>query len=141
MITSAEIRESLARLIKVRAGLPLKVYFNHVLEAADDYCWVEMRPAKTDEGFYMIRRLKIDFHIVLAPLTGEVRHTDLFDMADALDAATHPYVEIAERKVTVYETTSHIFDGILHYSLELNFADAFDETETYDLMAELEMKI
>ena len=131
----------MARLIKVRAGLPLKVYFNHVLEAADDYCWVEMRPAKTDEGFYMIRRLKIDFHIVLAPMTGEVRHTDLFDMADALDAATHPYVEIAERKVTVYETASHIFDGILHWSMTLNWCDCFDSEEEFDLMAELEMEI
>ena len=140
MITSAEIRESLARLIKVRAGLPLKVYFNHVLEAADDYCWVEMRPAKTDEGFYIVRRLRIDFHIVLSPRMGEVKHSDLLDMVDALDAATHPYVEIAERKVTVYETASHIFDDILHYTFEINFSDAFAAAETYELMAELEME-
>ncbi len=141
MITSREIRESLARLIKVRAGLPLKVYFNHVLDAADDYVFVEIRPEKTDEGFFFVRRLRIDFHIVLSPLLGEVKHSDLLDMVDALDAATHPFVEIADRKVTVYETASHIFDDILHFNFVLEFADAFDEEETHELMQELALDL
>ena len=130
----------MARLIKVRAGLNLKVYFNHVLDAADDYIFIEIRPERTDEGFFFVRRLRIDFHVVLSPLLGEVKHSALLDIVDALDAATHPFIEIGERKVTVYETAANIFDDILHYKVELNWCDSFAATETYELMEELKME-
>ena len=131
----------MARLIKVRADLDLKVYFNHVLDAADDYVFIEIRPERTDEGFFFVRRLRIDFHVVLSPLLGEVKHSDLLDIVDALDAATHPFIEIGERKVTVYETAANIFDDILHWQMTLSWCDCFDSDVEFDLMSELNLEL
>ena len=146
MITSKQIREALAALIKVKAGLDMPVYFNQVLSADADYAFVSLNVKKTDEGYdYFVRRLNVDIQIVLAPMTGVVKHSDLLDICDALDAATHGYVTVADRAVTVYETSANIFDDILTYSMELCFCDEIastpEETSTYDLGGELALDL
>lgn len=146
MITSSEIRDALAALIKERAGLDLEVYFNQVLNAEHDYAWIQLRPERVDEGYdYFVRRLRIDIQVVLAPKTSIVKHTDLLDIADALDAATHGYVRVADRKITVNETAAHIFDNVLHYEFILEFADGIaatdEELAQYELGGELKQNI
>lgn len=146
MITNKQIREALARLIKIRAGLDLPVYFNQVLDAAHSYAFVSLKPARVDEGYdYFVRRLTVDIQIVLAPLTGIVKHSDLLDICDALDNATHGYVTIADRKITVHDTAANIFDDILTFSFALEFADGIaatdEELAQYDLGSELELHI
>lgn len=146
MITSKQIREALAALIKVKAGLDMPVYFNQVLDAAHSYAFVSLKPARVDEGYdYFVRRLTVTIQIVLAPMTGVVKHSDLLDICDALDAATHGYVTVADRAVTVYETSANIFDDILTYSMELFFCDGIastpEETSAYDLGGELALDL
>ena len=146
MITSKQIREAVAALIKVKAGLDMPVYFNQVLDAAHSYAFVSLKPARVDEGYdYFVRRLNVDIQIVLAPMTGVVKHSDLLDICDALDAATHGYVTVADRAVTVYETSANIFDDILTYSFTLEFADNIaatdEELARYDLGEELTLHI
>ena len=146
MISSREIRDALSDLIKVRAGLDLEVYFNHVLDTGHDYAWIQLRPERTDEGWnHFQRRLRVDIQVVLAPETGEVKHTDLLDIADALDAATHGYIRIVDRAITIYETQAHIFDDILHYEFLLDFTDAIaslpEELEKYDFGENLDLDL
>lgn len=145
MITNAEIRDAIAVLIKERAALPLKVYFNRVHNSAEDYAFVAFRNERVDEGFnYFVRRLRVDIQIVLAPLTADVKHTDLLDIADKLDVATRGYVDVADRKITIYDTSATIFDGILTYSFLLNFADNAplpEDAVEYELGEHLQQKI
>lgn len=146
MIASREFRDALSDLIKVRAGLDLEVYFNQVVDAAHDYAFIELRPDRVDEGYdYFVRRIRVDINVVLAPKTGIVKHTDLLDIVDALDAATHGYIRVKDRAITIYETNSHIFDDILHYEFLLEFCDAIaslpEELEQYDYGEEITMDL
>ena len=146
MITNAEIRDALAVMIKDRAGLNLKVYFNQVVNAEDDYAWIQLKPERVDEGYdYFVRRIRVDINVVLAPKTGIVKHTDLLDIVDALDAATHGYIRIKDRAVTIYETNSHAFDDILHYEFLIEFADTIaslpEELEEYDYGEEMTLDL
>ena len=168
MLKSADIRQAIGRLIKVDAALPLKVYFNRVADKPKyDYAWVKFKPARRDEGFGMFaRNIRVDIMIVLLPdKNTEISHEKLLDIADALDEATCGYLKIKEiysvknpdnpeeeiekfeyRNVTIYETSANIFDGILTYSFELNFADYCDKffktnSEAYEFMQHLSMKL
>lgn len=145
MIKSSDLRDALADLIKVKAGLNLKVFFNHVNNCADDYCWVRLRPKRRDEGFGRIqRKIRVDFQIVLSPNDkAEVKHTDLYNIIDALDMATSDAVKITDRYITVTDTETIIFDDILTYSFVLDFTDCvesyFDKLNEYEFMKELEI--
>lgn len=145
MIKSSDLRDALADLIKVKAGLPLKVFFNVVNNCADDYCWVRLRPKRRDEGFGRIqRKIRVDFQIVLSPNdSAQVKHTDLYDIIDILDMATSNAIKITDRYITVVDTETIIFDNILTYSFVLDFTDCvesfFDKINEYDFMKELEI--
>ena len=168
MLKSADIRQAIGRLIKVDAALPLKVYFTRVAEKPKfDYAWIKFRPARRDEGFGMfVRNIRVDIMVVLLPdKNTEVSHERLLDIVDALDEATCGYLKIKEnytvknpdnpeeeiekfeyRYVTIYETSANIFDNILTYSFELDFADYCDkfsktEAEAYELMQDLSLDL
>ena len=143
MIKSADLRDALAILIKSR--LNLKVFFNHVQNCADDYCWVRLRPKQVNESFGRVqRKILVDFQVVLSPNNAaQVKHTDLLDIVDVLDEMTSSPLQIGDRFVTIYDTSSIIFDNILTYSFELNFTDCiesfFDRFNDYDFMRQLEI--
>lgn len=128
MLKSSDIRQALADLIKNKAGLPLKVFFNQVADAGENYAWVRLRPSHKNLGYgYLDRKIRVDIQIVLAPVTGIVRHTDLYDMVDALDAATCDPLKITDRFITVYDADFLIFDNILTYSFVLGFTDCTED--------------
>ena len=146
MITSAQIRNALAELIKEKAGVNLRVHFNHVLQADESYIWVQMRPGKKDfGGDYFQRTVRIDFQVVLKPDNfGEVKHTDLYDIAEKFDEAIHPTVKICDRFITVIDSQTHIFDNILHFEFMLDFTDYIvgnSDDDTAELMEELSVRI
>lgn len=129
MIKFSDIRDALSLLIKKRAGLNLRVFFNHVNNCAEDYAWIRLRPARTDLGFgWLDRNIRVDIQIVLHPDGfAEFKHSDLYEIVDALDVATLHSIKIADRHITILETTSIIFDGILTYSFTLEFSDYYAE--------------
>lgn len=146
MIHFAEIRDSLVDLIKERAGLNLKVYFNHVNDASVDYCQVRLRPSRTDWGDGWINRdIRVDFQFTLHPNGfAEQHHMDYYEIVDALDLATLNAVPIADRWITIYECSSRIFDGSLTYSFMLSFSDCWDElpeAERAELMKHLHLDL
>ena len=125
MIKSKDIRDALSDLVKIKAGLNLRVHFNHVLQADENYCWIQLKPSRVDYGWdYFQRRIRVDIEVVLMPDEfGEVKHSDLYDIADALDEETHSYIQILDRCITINETSARIFDDILHYEFLLDFTD------------------
>lgn len=142
MLRASDIRDSLAELIKVKARLPLKVFFNHVNNAADDYCWIKLTASQENEGFGVFqRKIRVTIQIVLVPdSNGEIKHTDLYDIADKLSEVTSNYIQIADRYITIYDTNSRIFDDILIYEFMLDFNDGRDkptDEEFNELMREL----
>ena len=147
MIKSSDIRDALSDLIKIKADLPLKVFFNHVNNAAEDYVWIRLRPSRKDLGFGSYdRKIRVDFQIVLAPdENAEIQHTRLYDIIDKLDDATCGAIQILDRFITVVDAESIIFDGILTYSFFLNFNDFLqryaDEAAQYEFMENLELEL
>lgn len=145
MIKSSDLRDALADLIKVKAGLNLKVFFNHVENCADDYVFVRLRPKQVNESYGRVqRKILVDFQVVLSPNNAaQVKHTDLLDIVDTLDEVTSSPLQIGDRFVTIYDTSSIIFDNVLTYSFELNFTDCiegfFSKNNDYDFMQELEI--
>ena len=129
MIKFQDIGDSLADLIKIKAGLNLLVSFNDVADAAKNYVFVRLRPARTDLGWgFFDRSIRIDLQFHISPNGfGEIRHSDYYEIIDKLDAATLHCVKIAERFLPVYDTSTIIFDNIMTYSFRLDFTDAWDE--------------
>ena len=146
MLKSLSIRDALADLIKVKAGLNLKVFFNHVSNAAESYVWVRLRPKRTNESFgYLQRKIRVDFQVVLSPNNGAVKHTDLLNIVDVLDEVTCQPLKIGDRFITILDAESIIFDNILTYSFSLDFTDCLStlppELTDYELMRELELEL
>lgn len=147
MIKSSDLRDALADLIKVRAGLPLKVFFNHVNNSSESYAWVRLRPKRRDEGFgYMQRTIRVDIRVVLAPdENGEIPHTRLYEIIDALDEATCNSIPVLDRWLVVLDTDTIIFDDILTYTFLLDFTDCLSslppEISEAEFMQELELAL
>ena len=134
MIKSSDIRDALSDLIKIKANLPLKVFFDHVNNCSKDYVWVRLRPSRKDLGFGS------------APdENAEIQHTRLYDIIDKLDDASCGAIQILDRFITVVDAESIIFDGILTYSFFLNFNDFLqryaDEAAQYEFMENLELEL
>ena len=133
MIKSSEIRQSIADLIKNKAGLPLKVFFNQVENSAENYAWVRLRPSHRNLSYgYLERKIRVDIQIVLAPVNGIVRHTDLYDMLDKIEVATCEPLKITDRFITIYDGEYIIFDNILTYSFMLDFTDCTEDLPVID---------
>ena len=147
MIKSSDIRDALSDLIKIKAGLNLKVFFNHVNNAGGSYVWVRLRPRRTDLGFGSYdRKIRVDFQVVLSPdENAEIKHTRLYDIIDKLDSATCGAVQILDRFITVVDAESIIFDNILTYSFVLDFNDFLqryaDKAAEFELMQELKLDL
>lgn len=145
MIKSSDLRDALSDLIKIKAKLPLKVFFNHVNNCADDHCWIRLRPKRRDEGFgYMQRTIRVDIQVVLAPdINGQIPHTRLYDIIDALDEATCNSINVTDRWLVVLDTETIIFDNILTYSFILDFTDCLstlpDDLAQAEFMRQLEI--
>lgn len=145
MLKSSNVRDALADLIKT--NLPLKVFFNTVNNAAYDYCWIRLRPKHKNIGQgYFERRLRVDFQIVLSPNdAAQVKHTDLLDIIDTLDEVTCKPLQIDDRFITIYDAESIIFDNILTYSFELDFADCLstlpNDIARAEFMQQLELNL
>lgn len=146
MIPTAEIFEALKEVVN-RAAPDLYVTADSVQNSERSYAQITFRPLRIDEGFGAIRRqIRADIAVVLAPDEyAENYHSDLYDIADALDYELCGYVKIGDRFITLYETEAHIFDNILHYTFILSFADYIDrlyriETENLELMEILKIR-
>lgn len=148
MISTKDIYLALKDM--VNAILPdIYVTADHLQTSERDYIWIQFRPQRHDEGFGMTRReIRVDMSVVLCPDEfTEIYHSRLLEIADALDEATCGYIKVLDRYITVYDTSHHIFDNILHYEFILDFADYIEKDldplnagQEYELMQDLNLR-
>ena len=135
MIWYADIRDALSDLIKVKAGLPLKVFFNHVNDASESYALVSLRLERRDLGFgWFEHRVRTDIVIHLAPKMpgAEIRASDLYEIAERLDVASLHAIPIADRHITILDTKFVVFDGLGTWSAVLDFSDYYQSLSSED---------
>lgn len=147
MITAKDIRSALVDLINNQARIPYDVHFNLVNKSKESYIWVKLQMRKYDwDMAYFQRSIDVDIHVILVPdAHATVKHTELWDIADALTATIMPSMQIKDRFVTIQDTSSYIVDDVLHYEFNLDFTDYVqnDEYEEigYELMQELNLNL
>lgn len=144
LLTATDFRKALVDMIHDKAKIPYDVHFNHVNKSTKSYIWIELRPQKISwDRVYFQRVLGVYIYVILTPdNNAEIKHTDLMDISDKLDAAIMPCLQVEDRFITVQEFSSHIFDDVLHYEFTLDFTDCVESDEyeglNYELMMNLE---
>lgn len=129
MITAEEIFYAIETAI--RGEIEIFVTAERVKSSDSSYIFVQLQPARRDEGFGVFeRRLQVDLACVVVAENAQKFHSDLYNISDALDKVFSSYLQIGDRYITIYETSARIFDGVLNYHFELKFAD-FIESEKY----------
>ncbi len=151
MITATDIRKAFVKLIQEKAQLPYKVHFNYISKSNESYVWVELQPRKINwDKVYFQWVINVDIQVILFPSNhAEIKHTDLWDISDALTRVIMPCLEIETigntRYITVQDANTYIVDDILHYEFALDFTDYVQSDEyeglEYDLMENLEVKL
>lgn len=138
MITLRTLKEAITTLLKTKYP-DMKVHFDNVQKKDAPYFYVEMQPlADTVDDTYTDRTIQIDITAVLAEDEfGNIKRVELYDIADTLDAAIRPVLLVDDRAITVLHAEETIHDDVLHYIFNLDFTDAFEHKETYELMNEI----
>lgn len=147
LITAADIRKAFVDLINNEANIPYEVHFNNVNKSNDSYVWVDLHEHKTslDEAYFQWN-ISVDIQVIIFPSQfANVKHTDLWDISDALTGAIMPCLKIKDRFITIQEFDSYIIDDVLHYEFSMDFTDYVKsfkyEGSNYDLMQNLELAL
>lgn len=147
MITAIDIRKAFVKLIQEKAQIPYKVHFNYISKSNESYVWVELQPRKINwDKVYFQWVINIDIQVILFPSNhAEIKHTDLWNISDALTKVIMPCFHVKDRFITVQDFNSYIVDDILHYEFVLDFTDYVQSDEyeglEYDLMENLEVNL
>lgn len=141
MLKLREVKKALIDVLKMRFTNP--VYFDNVEKAKESYFYIEMAPSrKTVDSAIYERSIDIDIQYVAMPDKAIRRNrTEILDVIDELDEIIRPVIRVKDRAITVSDIRCTIFDEILHYRFEMNFADAFEDQETGELIEELNLVI
>lgn len=145
MIATESIFLSLERQIK--KVLPDIIVTPNFLDSSEfDYVWVRLRESRNDIGQgYIERNISVDLQVVLQPEQNlAVLNSKLYTIADDFCTVFNEFLQVGDRFITLYNSSSHIFDSILTYSFNLQFADGverkFHDEETFELMQTLKIK-
>lgn len=139
MLSLLDIKQALNAALR-RAYPKEAVYFDHIDKAKMPYFYVEftaIHHTPLDEA-YTEKLLQID--VTYCPNDKrEVKRADLFAMADELDRALRPVLQVKDRALTLQDIEITVHDDVLHYIFNLDFADAFESEETHEPMKEMTM--
>ena len=137
MLSFAKLRAAISGLLydkfpQIRDGDDGRIFFDNVERLERPCFYVEIAPQRTRTFDAVIseRSLSVDVHYFgTEDADGNIDRTELYDMADALDAAFRPVLYVADRAITINDAEMQIVDEVLHYIFTLAFADAFTEEE------------
>ena len=123
MIRLLDIKKSLTALLKSK--FDYKVHFDNVEKSDEPYFYVEMMPRrKTVDEILTDKSIQIDIMLVLIPDEyGRIKRSVLYDTSDTLDSLIRPVFHVQNRYITVLESHTRFVDEILHYVIDLDFAD------------------
>lgn len=152
MLSLLSIRKAIVALLRTKfPKTAYQVHFDNVEKSKAPYFYVELTPhrSRTFDAIISERSIEVDvMYFGREDAQGNVKRSELYDVAEVLDALFRPVFFVEDRAITINEAQYRIVDEILHFTFALDFADAFTEEElsawartTTDLMQTLELNI
>ena len=107
------------------------------------YFYVDIQEkSQAVDDVYFDRHIAISIELHLLPTaTLEIDKSVLWQASDALALEFHMVFTVADRKLSVIDTSRRIFSDVLHYRFELDFADYKPIIDDHDVMENLDAKI
>ncbi len=111
----------------------------HGLNKPETYYFVDMIPTgnKTVDKFFTDMGVLID----IAYHEKNESNAAYLRKGAELDAAVRPVFCFGDRKITIYHADMKIIDHMLHYSFTVNFRHAWEQTNEFELMGGLEVRM
>lgn len=121
-----------AILKKLHDNFPTyKLYGEEVPQGFKKPCFfVEILPVSFNNSskYHIEKSINIDIHYFSENGT----NAENFEMIDKLNEIFNIALEVNDRVFTINEINTTIVDTVLHFSFDINFTDALDETKVYD---------
>ena len=131
-----QIKDAITEVLK-RISPEIDVFYEEVkktekgqgLEVPKTYYFVDIIPAgnNTVDRFFSDMRVLVDIAYLVR--------------AAELDAAFRPVFVFGNRKITIPDSSSKVSDHVLHFSFPINFRQAWEQTEEFEPMGELDVSI
>lgn len=109
------------------------------LEVPKTYYFVDIIPT----GNHTVDRFFSDMRVLVDIAYHEERESNVAYLVRAaeLDAAFRPIFVFGNRKITIPDSSSKVSDHVLHFSFPINFRQAWEQTEEFEPMGELDVSI
>lgn len=143
MITNyLKIRRALVSLLKNKFP-SIAVHLDNVDKSDAPYFYIEFtEKVRTLDRIYAERHFMVD--VVYYPVEdefGRVKRSELHSISEELDETIRPVLKVEDRFFTILDAEKSYVDEILHYIFYLDFVDAIEDINNYELMQELELNI
>lgn len=109
------------------------------LEIPKTYYFVDIIPTGNDT----VDRFFSDMRVLVDIAYHEERESNVAYLVRAaeLDAAFRPIFVFGKRKITIPASSSKVSDHVLHFCFPINFRHAWEQTEEFEPMGELNVSI
>ncbi len=141
-----QIKDAITEVLK-RISPEIDVFYEEVkktekgqgLEVPKTYYFVDIIPA----GNNTVDRFFSDMRVLVDIAYHEERESNVAYLVRAaeLDAAFRPIFVFENRKITIPDSSSKVSDHVLHFSFPINFRQAWEQTEEFEPMGELDVSI
>ena len=139
MITNyLKIRRALVSLLKNKFP-GTAVHLDNVDKSDAPYFYIKFtETVRTLDRIYAERHFMVD--VVYYPAEdefGRVKRSELHSIGEELDETIRPVLQVEDRFFTILDAEKSYVDEILHYIFYLDFVDAIEDINNYELMQEL----
>lgn len=112
---------------------------SHGLEDPSTYYFLELIPngSETVDKYFIDEMLVVD----IAYHERNEGNTQYWIKAEELDEAFRPVLSFGDRHITIPSISKKIVDHVLHVSFPLSFRRAKEQTESSELMGELDISM
>lgn len=141
-----QIKDAITMTIK-RISPDVDVFYEEVkktekgqgLEIPKTYYFVDIIPA----GNNTVDRFFSDMRVLIDIAYHEERESNVAYLVRAaeLDAAFRPIFAFGNRKITIDSSSSKVTDHVLHFTFPISFRQAWEQTEEFEKMGELDVSI
>lgn len=111
----------------------------HGLEKQESYYFVDIIPNgnKTVDKFFTDMGVLVD----IAYHEKNESNTAYLIKGAEIDAVVRPVFHFGDRHITINDANINVVDHVLHYGFAINFRQAREQTNEFEMMGELEVAI
>lgn len=111
----------------------------HGLNEPETYYFVDIIPSgnKTVDKFFTDMGVLVD----IAYHEKKESNTAYLRKGAEIDAAVRPVFHFGDRHITINDASIKIADHVLHYSFAVHFRQAWEQTNEFEMMGGLEMRM